>query len=350
MKILIIGPAWVGDMVMSQSLYIAIKQQHPDAILHVMAPAWCLPLLERMPEVDKAIKMPIGHGDLKLKIRWTLGRELKLEGYDQAIVLPNSLKSALIPFFAGIQLRTGWKGESRYGLLNDLRNNKQAFPMMVERYLALAWPKSQMHSAADLPYRPIPKLQSLRETQLATMQRHELPQGKAILALCPGAEFGPAKRWPEEKYAEIASRWLQQGGEVWIFGSAKDQAVANTIREQLPTELAAGCHLLAGKTSLTEAIDLLAASDMVVSNDSGLMHIAAALQRPLVAVYGSTSTEYTPPLSDKARLVYTDISCRPCFKRECPLGHLNCLKELPAGQVWEAILSLQAAQEAQLNR
>ena len=338
MKILIIGPAWVGDMVMSQSLYMAIKQQFPDAILHVMAPGWCLPLLERMPEVDQAIKMPLGHGELKLLTRWRLGRELRHEGYDWAIVLPNSLKSALIPFFAGIPRRTGWKGESRYGLLNDLRSNKRDFPMMVERYLALAWPSSRMRNSSNLPARPFPRLTSNTDSQSIALQKHGLTPGKPALALCPGAEFGPAKRWPEEYYAEVAKRWQEEtGGQVWIFGSAKDTPVATAIRHALPAEQRDRCHILAGKTSLTEAIDLLAASKIVVSNDSGLMHIAAALQRPLVAVYGSTSTEYTPPLSARAQLVHNDIACRPCFKRECPLGHLDCLRQLSPDLVWQAI-------------
>lgn len=329
---------------MSQSLYMAIKQQFPDSILHVMAPGWCLPLLERMPEVDQPIKMPLGHGELKLITRWRLGRELRHEGYDWAIVLPNSLKSALIPFFAGIPRRTGWKGESRYGLLNDLRSNKRDFPMMVERYLALAWPSSRMRNSSSLPARPLPHLTSRSEAQSAAEQRHGLTLCKPVLALCPGAEFGPAKRWPEQSYAEIARRWcVETGGQVWIFGSAKDVPVAIAIRNALPDGQQGACHILAGETSLTEAIDLLAASKIVVSNDSGLMHIAAALQRPLVAVYGSTSTEYTPPLSPGSQLVYTDIECRPCFKRECPLGHLNCLRQLSPDLVWQAIKRLDNA-------
>lgn len=199
-----------------------------------------------------------------------------------------------------------------------------------------------MINAQALPPFTHPHLRVDPEAQQAALQRLDLTLSRPILALCPGAEFGPAKRWPESKYAEIAQRWLEQGGQVWIFGSAKDSPVTETIRQQLPAELAVNCRSLAGKTSLTEAIDLLAASQQVVSNDSGLMHIAAALGRPLVAVYGSTSTEYTPPLTKRMRLVHTDIACRPCFKRVCPLGHLNCLNLLPSEQVWKAISQLQA--------
>ncbi len=340
MKILVIGPSWVGDMVMSQSLYITLKQQHPGAELHVMAPSWCLPLLARMPQVDRAIKMPLGHGELQLATRWRLGRELKKEGYQWALVLPNSLKSALIPLFAGIARRTGWKGESRFGILNDLRSNKRAFPLMVRRYMALAFPKAQMSGDSALPATPYPALCVDTQQQLAARQRLGLEESRPVLGLCPGAEFGPAKRWPEAHYADVARRWIDKGGQVWIFGSAKDQPVAQAIREALPAERQAGCHLLAGQTSLTEAIDLLAACQAVVSNDSGLMHISAAVGTPLVAVYGSTSPGYTPPLGEKVEVVHTDIDCRPCFKRECPLGHLKCLTELEPERVWQALRQL----------
>lgn len=340
-KILVIGPSWVGDMVMSHSLYISLKQQHPNAELHVMAPAWCCTLLERMPEVDKAIIMPLGHGDFKLAERFRLGRKLAGEGYDWAIVQPNSLKSALIPLFAGIKKRTGWKGESRYGLLNDLRSNRRNFPLMVERYNALAYPKSQMqdhHCLANLPW---PTLQMDTKSQQQALEQFTLNVSRPVLSLCPGAEFGPSKRWPEQHYAEVAKQQIEQGKQVWIFGSAKDIPVAEAIRHYLPTPLQEHCHILAGKTSLHQAIDLMALSAMVVTNDSGLMHIAAALQCPLVAVYGSTSPQYTPPLAERVAVVHTDIECRPCFQRECPLGHLKCLKELYPQQVLDAIDKLQ---------
>ena len=340
MKTLIIGPSWVGDMVMSQSLYITLKKQQPDMELHVMAPRWCLPLLSRMPEVDKAIEMPLGHGALQLGTRWKLGRELKQQQYQHAIILPNSLKSALIPLFAGIPKRTGWKGENRYGLLNDLRSNKKAFPLMVERYMALAFPANKMHSSADLTGIPYPTLQVNTVQQQQAVSRLSLSLNQPVLGLCPGAEFGPAKRWPEQHYAEVARRWIAAGGQVWIFGSNKDQPVATAIQQNLPAEQQPFCRLLAGNTSLEEAIDLLAACTKVVSNDSGLMHITAAVQTPLVAIYGSTSPGYTPPLAEKVQIVHTDIICRPCFKRECPLDHLKCLKELSPNLVWQGLNNL----------
>lgn len=336
MKILIIGPSWVGDMVMSQSLYITLKQQHPDAIIDVMAPAWCKPILERMPEVNQAIEMPLGHGAFDLFGRRRLGKQLSANNYTHAYICPNSAKSALIPWFAGIPKRIGWKGEMRYGLLNDLRSNKKSFQYMVERYVALAHPKSEMvdsSSLGGLDTLPRPKLAIDADTQQATLTKFSLSTEKPVLGLCPGAEFGPAKQWPIEHYATVANEMINQGYQVWLFGSAKDKETTETIKSLVHSDNQTSVFNLAGDTSLIEAVDLLAACKTVVSNDSGLMHVAAAVGCHVVGVYGSTSPKYTPPLAEKVDIVSTDIECRPCFKRECPLGHLKCLKELKPSNV-----------------
>ncbi|MGL5597471.1 MAG: lipopolysaccharide heptosyltransferase II, partial [Aeromonas sp.] len=272
------------------------------------------------------------------------GKQLAAEQYDQAIVQPNSMKSALIPWFANIALRTGWKGEHRFGLLNDLRSNKSAFPLMVEGYLALAYPKAQMQSQADIPAIPHPALHVDLINQSQVMERLGLDGARPVLVLCPGAEFGPAKRWPEGHYADVAQQHLDEGWQVWIFGSNKDVPVANIIRERVNPLTRPNCHVLAGKTSLHEAIDLMALAGRVIANDSGLMHIAAALNRPLVGVYGSTSPRYTPPLADRVEIVHTDIECRPCFKRTCKFGHLKCLTELAPKQVMDACKKLEQSQ------
>ncbi|MGF1713496.1 lipopolysaccharide heptosyltransferase II [Photobacterium chitinilyticum] len=340
MKILIIGPSWVGDMVMSQSLYISLKQQHPDATIDVMAPAWCRPILERMPEVDNAIEMPIGHGEFNLKGRYKIGKALREEQYTHAFVLPNSAKSALIPLFARIPSRTGWKGESRYGLLNDIRTNKKSFGLMVERYCALAYEKHAMHDSSSLSAIPHPKLTVKSESQLHSIKTLGLNQQRPIIGMCPGAEFGPAKRWPDKYFAQVATEAIQKGYQVWLFGSNKDQAVTEDIQQQITPELRQHCFNLAGQTQLVEAVDLLASCEIVISNDSGLMHIAAAVGTKIIAVYGSTSPDYTPPLSQQVEIVHTDISCRPCFKRECPYGHLKCLNDLPPSRVIEAVEKL----------
>ncbi|OEE77116.1 lipopolysaccharide heptosyltransferase II [Vibrio ordalii] len=345
MKYLIIGPSWVGDMVMSQSLYTTLKQQNPEATIDVIAPGWCKPILQRMPEVSRAIEMPLGHGDFNLLGRYEIGKSLREFGYDHAYILPNSAKSALIPWFANIPLRTGWRGEMRYWLINDLRSNKKAFQYMVERYVALAHPSPKMlgsTSLGGLDTLPKPKLSIDPLTQQQTLEKFALNTQGKIIGLCPGAEFGPAKKWPESHYADVAHAMCKQGKQVWLFGSLKDLDTCNAIKRGIAKEYQTLVHVLAGQTSLIEAVDLLAACDTVVSNDSGLMHVAAAVGCNVVAVYGSTSPKYTPPLAKNMEIVHTDIKCRPCFKRECQYQHLKCLSELTPNQVLASIRKLEA--------
>ena len=224
---LIIGPSWVGDMIMAQSLFITLKQQNPDLVIDVLAPEWTKPLLERMPEVRMALSLDIGHGQLLWKQRKAIGRNLSAVGYDVCYVLPNSLKSALIPFFAKIPKRVGWLKEPRYFLLNDLRKlDKKAYPLMVQRFNALAWQAGKDLSNAQ----PRPQLSVNPENAKAAMQHHHLDKNAdPVLVLCPGAEFGPAKRWPENYYAEVALDYLAKGWQVWLFGSAKDRQVCELI-------------------------------------------------------------------------------------------------------------------------
>ena len=340
MKILIIGPSWVGDMVMAQSLFISLKQIVPDAEIHVLAPGWCKALLEHMPQVSRAIEMTIGHGELAIGRRRALASSLKQENYDQAIVLPNSFKSTLIPWFADIPVRTGWRGEARSWLLNDCRVlDKQSYPLMVERFIALAHPDK-----ANLPSPlPRPSLEVSTEAFTPLLEKLSLDTQKPVLILCPGAEFGEAKKWPASGYAAVASHWISQIGQVWIMGSANDSKDAKKIINALPEQSVRHCVDLTGKTSLGEAIDLMSCATRVISNDSGLMHIAAALERPQVVIYGSTSPTFTPPLADKVGIVSLGLACSPCFKRICPLGHTNCLKLLEPEQVIRSLHELDSA-------
>lgn len=305
MRILVIGPSWVGDMMMSHSLYQSLKQQYSDCVIDVLAPNWCCALLSRMPEVRNAIAMPIGHGEFDLKQRYQIGKSLRGQ-YDLAIVLPNSFKSALIPLFAKIPVRRGWKGESRYFVLNDLRSNKQDYPLMVQRYVTLAYEQGAIPAAKDLSF-SYPYLQTEPDQVAATLaqfcKKFAIDTERKKIGFCPGAEFGPAKRWPHYHYADLAKLLINKGYQVLLFGSAKDQAVGEEICQSLTEEERAFCINIAGETSLPQAIDLLASCDGVVSNDSGLMHITAALKRPLVAVYGPTSPEYTPPLSERVKVI-----------------------------------------------
>lgn len=328
-KILVIAPSWVGDSVMAQPLYRRLHERHAQLELHVFAPQWTLPLLARMPEVAKAHLNPFGHGALDLLGRWKTARQLKTEGFDQAIVLPNSLKSALIPLFAGIPLRTGFVGESRYGILNDTRElDENRLPMMVERFCALAETRG-----ARLP-RPIPhpRLQVSPARQQNTVDSLGLQHDRPVAAFCPGAEYGPAKRWPARHFAELARRFDAAGYAVWLFGSAKDSEIGAEI-----ARLSDGIAIdLCGRTGLDQAIDLIGLADIAVCNDSGLMHVAAALDKPLVALYGSSSPDFTPPLSDKAEIVSLGMDCSPCFERTCPFGHTDCLEKLEPRRAWQA--------------
>ncbi len=327
-KVLVVGPAWVGDMVMSQSLYRHLKLTRPGVVIDVLAPPWSEPILARMPEVNRAIATPLAHGELGLGKRRRLGRELRTAGYQQAILLPNSLKSALIPFFAGIPRRTGWRGELRYGLLNDMRAlDEAALPLMVQRFVALG----QAAGAAIPEEIPPPALVVDKAQAEACRSRFGLAADKPILALCPGAEFGPAKCWPADYYAEIARRYLQRGWQIALYGSANDAELTGYIRKRSGDH--ALCFDLAGATELAEAVDLLSLSAAVLSNDSGLMHIAAALDCPVLVIYGATSAGFTPPLSRRAQIIQPDIECAPCFQRECPLGHHRCMRDTLPDQV-----------------
>ncbi|WP_267257072.1 lipopolysaccharide heptosyltransferase II [Coxiella endosymbiont of Ornithodoros maritimus] len=330
-KILIVGPTWVGDMVMAQTLFICLKHCYPDAQIDVLAPAWTKPLLEGMPEISGTIDSPFGHGEVRLRERYRLGVALRERGYDQAIVLQNSYKSALIPYWANIPQRTGWVGEMRYGLLNDIRRlDKKRLALMIHRYIALGLGQGEP-LPTELPW---PQLRISPAKRATALSRLALQEPVALLlALCPGAEFGPAKQWPAEYYAEVAKNKLADGWQVWIFGSSKDKVAANRIES-----LTGGrARNLAGVTTLSEAVHLLSLASGVIANDSGLLHVAAALDRPVIAVYGPTTPSFTPPLSKKAETAKLDLPCSPCFKRECPYGHQQCMKSLKPAIILETM-------------
>lgn len=329
MKALIVAPSWIGDTIMAQPLFARLHARYPGLQLDAMAPRWVAPVLLRMAEITEVIDNPFGHGQLSLKARWRLARQLAARRYDAVYVLPNSLKSALMPFLAGIPKRVGFTGESRYGLINVRHHlDKQALPLMVERFAQLA----------EAPGQPLensifrPKIRSTAAEQQQTLAELAIERPARVAAFCPGAEYGPAKRWPAAHFAQLARRLADDGYAIWLFGSPKDHAVADEI-----SRLAPGlCRNLCGATTLTQAVDLLAMTDLVVCNDSGLMHVAAALDRPIVALYGSSSPGFTPPLSDQAAILSLNLECSPCFKRECPLGHLDCLNKLSPEQVYAA--------------
>ena len=323
--ILVVGPAWVGDMVMAQSVFIDLRARYGDVAIDVLAPPWTLPLLRFMPEVRAGLPQTVGRGRLGLKERWQQARALRGNGYRRAILLPNSFKSALAPLWAGVPVRTGYRREARGLLLTDgRRSDPKRHPSTVERFVALARPTSAASEAV-----PRPRLQVGDEVVTEALAAVGLARpDRPVLALCPGAEYGPAKRWPSAYFAEVARAGRAGGADVWLFGSAADRPVSEAIADAVPEVID-----LAGRTSLAEAVALLGLADRVVTNDSGLMHVAAALDRRLVALFGSSSPVMTPPLSDKATVLSLGLSCSPCFQRTCPLGHLDCLNTLTPDRV-----------------
>lgn len=328
---LIISPAWIGDAIMANALLRLLKVQQPGCDIDVLAPAWSHPVLARMPEIRDTKVMPLGHGVFDMRARYFLGRALRDMHYTHAIVLPNSWKSGLIPFFAHIPQRTGWRGEFRYGILNDLRVlDKKKYPLMVQRYLALGVnPKSAIVAQVPSYY---PRLRVDLEQRAVAIKKYALTTTEPLLMLCPGAQYGNSKRWPEDYFSRVAQVYLDRGWQVALLGGRAESEIVRHIQAQLT---AFTYDLTA--TTLSEAIDLLSLARVVVSNDSGLMHMACALDLRVVAIYGSSSPDFTPPLSQNARILSKTLPCKPCFQRECPLHHLHCLRNIAPEEVIAAI-------------
>ena len=316
-------------MVMAQPLVAALKRD--GAEVHVLAPPATLPVAERLAGVTQAHRLDAAHGALALKARWGAARAFRQLRFDRAIVLPNSFKSALVPLFARIPVRTGWRGEHRHGVLNDLRRPDAQTPRLVDRFTALA------ATAGSKPvHHPCrrPKLLADPRHRAAVCAKLALDPHR-VVALCPGAQFGPAKRWPTEHFAAVAARNLAAGRQVWLFGAPSERPICEEVAAGAP-----GALNLAGRVGLVDAIDLLSVAECVVANDSGLMHVAGALGRPVVALFGSTSPSVTPPLGPAATVLSTRAPCSPCFERVCPLGHTRCLTELAPQRVCQALDAL----------
>nr|WP_281412008.1 lipopolysaccharide heptosyltransferase II [Motiliproteus sediminis] len=312
---MIVGPSWVGDMVMAQSLFKALKRAEPECRIDVVAPAWSHPILARMPEVNEAINLDVKHGEWGFRKRLQLGRQLEANRYSRSIVIPRSLKAALVPFFASIPVRTGFRGEMRYGLLNDMRLlDKRRLPLAVQRFVALG-----LEPSVSAPEIINPSLHVDAGNQQRLIAELALQLERPVAALLPGAEFGPAKQWPEQHWAQLAEQLTEQGYQVWCLGSPKDEAVATRIQAQTNAPILNLC----GKTRLEDAVDLLALADVAISNDSGLMHVAAAVDCHVIAIYRTTTPDYTPPLTDKTDILRADLGGRSELMgvRELPEGH-----------------------------
>jgi heptosyltransferase-2 len=329
-RILIVAPAWIGDAILSEPLLALVRDPYEAPIVDVLAPAWCAPVFARMRGVGRVIETTIAHGHVDWRARKALARELAGNGYTRAIVLPNSWKSALVPWFARIPRRTGYRGEARYGLLNDVRRlDRKALPRLVDRFAALAVKPGEL-----VPLPPRPVLVPDFANRAAAVRALRLRTDRKTAILCPGAEYGPAKRWPPTHFAELAARLMMDGLQVWLVGSPNDTLAAESVL-QAAGDSARQMRDLTGHTDLGTAIDLLSLGTIVVSNDSGLMHAAAAVGVPMVALFGSSSPVYTPPLSTVAQVAKIEIACSPCFKRECPLGHFKCMRDLAPRAVYD---------------
>ena len=319
-KVLVVGPAWVGDMVLAEAA--AANLSETGAVVHVLAPAATAPVAKRMPSVAAVHELNAGHGELGLGERCRVARALSRERFDQAIVLPNTFKSALVPWFARIPRRTGFRGEHRHGLLNDMRRlDPERQPTMVQRFVELSGGDDRR-----------PQLRADRANLERQRRALGLPRADSVVALCPGAEFGPAKRWPVGHFAEVAAYCADQGASVWLFGNQTEEAACDAIAGRIPEVIN-----LAGRTDLGSAIDLLSGADCVVANDSGLMHVAAALGRRVVALFGSTSPDFTPPLAADAIALREPQPCSPCLQRTCRFDHYKCLVDLAPARVIKAI-------------
>jgi heptosyltransferase-2 len=329
-RILIVAPAWIGDAILSEPLIALCRDPLETPIVDVLAPAWCAPVYARMRGIGRVIDAVTPHGRFGWETRKALARELRGHGYTRAIVLPNSWKSALVPWLARIPRRTGYRGEARYGLLNDIRRlDPKAVPRLVDRFAALAVRPGEL-----VPLPPRPVLVPNQTNRAAAVRTLRLRTDRKTAILCPGAEYGPAKRWPPIHFAELAARLMMDGFQVWLVGSPNDRLAAESVL-RAAGESSRQIRDLTGHTDLGTAIDVLSLATIVISNDSGLMHAAAAVGVPMVALFGSSSPIYTPPLSSVAQVAKIDIACSPCFQRECPLGHFRCMRDLQPRAVYD---------------
>ena len=332
-KVLVVGPSWIGDMVMAQCLFQSLHQQINNLHLSVLAPEWSLPLVRRMPEVNSTIPTSFKHGRFSIRDSFGIARRLRSENFNRAIVLPRSLKSAIVPFLASIPTRTGFLVEIRFGLINDARQiDNRELPRTVVQFIHLGNPIQKPSLFGD--FRPALTTKPSAKKKIFDRLGLQLSD-KPALAICPGAAFGPAKRWPIEKFAEVARLQLKKGWQIWLMGSNQDSKLTKEISDLKLNDI----YDLAGRTSLEEAVDLLSAASYVVSNDSGLMHVAAAVDTPIIAIYGSTSPRINPPLSPQATVLWKNLSCSPCNQRTCPLVHTDCLQKLHVDCVTDVLSS-----------
>ena len=330
-RILIVGPSWVGDSVIAQSLYQYIKQLNTAAVIDVLVPKYLHGLLKRMPQIRRAIEMPLTHRQLGLRKRRQIGISLR-NCYDKAIILPRSFKAALIPWFAKIATRTGLCGEMRYGLINDMRKlDNHTIPRLADRFVRLGQPDQ----TSVFKCIPPPRLIVNPENARICMQRMKLNCDTPIMILAPGAGK-PSKQWPPHYFAKIAEHYATKGYQIWILGSANDQAICQCITNMSKVAI----DNLCGRTSLEDTVDILAQANIVIANDSGLMHIAAAVDSLVIGIFGPTTPEYTLPISNQIGYSWNKLPCSPCWQNTCRYGHYHCLTQITPFNIMSIVSKL----------
>jgi heptosyltransferase-2 len=338
-KALVIAPDRIGDALMAQPLFMLLKQRNPKLVIDALAPRWVAPVLARMPEIHQVFPSELTHGTLQLSSRFMFAQQLKNEGYEAAYVLPESMKSALIPWLAGIPLRIGQRGKGRVGMINIRHPNpSRDHRGALAEPLAEHYARFALKPGARLPGPlPDPRLRKDAVRAAQTAERFGIAPRTRLITFCPGAAFGPAKRWPAAHFAELAQMLRRSFpyAQIILLGAVGDLDGAEQICREAPF-----VRNLCGQTALDDAIDLLSLSEGAVCNDAGLMHVAAALNVPQVAVFGSSDPRHTPPLSEAASIMWLQLECSPCFQRECPLGHLRCLKDIEPEMVFVELRKL----------
>ena len=328
-RILVVAQAWIGDLVLGQILYALLKRQQPGVSIDVVAPDWAGAILKRMPQVSGHISLDVRHGRLGLWQRWTTARRLDAE-YQQAIVIPRSVKAALLPWAAGIRNRVGFASGMRAGLINDSRPRPSD---VMTRMARLASPEK-----IDPESLPWPRLEIDPEEATEIFREREVDPDESVIGLMPGAAYGRAKEWGAGSFAGLAAMLAERGHRICVLGALRDRPAGEVIARAAPGRVMNLC----GETSLEQAILLISRLAVAICNDSGLMHVAAAVNTPVIGIYGPTSPDTHPPLSAARKILSERVLCSPCRRRACPYGHHACMARIAPEQVSEATLALLA--------
>lgn len=335
-RLLIRSTNWIGDAIMTTPAVRAIRRNFPNARISMLAKPWVAPVFAHSPHVDEIIVFDAGGRHAGVFGTLRLAKDLRKGRYDAAILLQNAIEAAIIAFLAGIPRRIGFDTDGRRLLLTHPVHRTKAIKAIHQTgyYLKI------LEGAGMTAGRPTLELHlDPADTRRAAQMRAEfgIAPGRPLIGLNPSATFGPAKQWFPERYAALGDLLNKElGALILIFGGPSDRELGRTITGLM----SAPAIDLSGRTSLGEAMALIDRCTAFVTNDSGLMHVAAALGTPLVAVFGSTNWTTTSPFSDTSRIVRVPIACSPCMQPVCPLGHMNCMRQVSVAMVADAVKDL----------